>query len=628
MRPGLTSSSYRTETAWQNLFKTEAKINVNSLQAGLNPSHQRRSIKGTLQIKALSPTELRKYSVWDPTTPDLRRPLPLASPAVAKQNLWLWYAFDYHLQTHFKQLGQNNTEAPRSHILGSDRKLIAQFYPFQRLFFLRAQREVDGAILSYLERAAVGKVTAKPKSGAIHKTDAGTSFISRPVPLRPLVHAVDADAARHTREPDVFNTNALITALLESSDEPPVTVEHSAGQSLVASTAPRNMAHASLWESALRNETVRVDGVEVHNVAFATVDNEGHLAQISAASVASSQPGVSITRIPTPYAIRNLAVIPPDSSNAPLLTAHGVPGGARFDNRVLQENPAQATPPGYVLTGDIQLFGILPAKLYSFQGTASDGGVHEIVTISDPLPLATLFPDITEGDFGALRFQDVQLRYDDGVALDSKAPGTWLEGDIVFEGALQLVADIMKSVFNQADPKLHVEFFIGMGRNWTTLQMPTDFAISGSLEGISVDFAGLVKFTTLGVTINFNTVIIPSPFAEKKIMSFGFFGSSLVTVPGSIVPLDMDFTMSIDESIVNLNLTLRDDDWQDAFGIEGLTVSQKPITISLTQANRAIAIDYRAGNELRLPLPSQDYRVRVGCYPHRRHKHHQLFRLL
>ncbi|KAJ9609487.1 hypothetical protein H2200_005814 [Cladophialophora chaetospira] len=561
----------RTETAWQNLFKTEAKITLKTLPQEVKEITQRRSIKGTLVIKAHDTAALRNYRKWDPATLDLRSALNVVPPAVAEQRFWLWYAFDYHLQTQFQKLQSNNIPSPVSHIFKTPQKFITTFYPFQRLFFLKAQRVVDDALLGRLE--SIRTSPPIPQHGAIHKPDTKSSFISRPVALHPLVHAARPDAARHTEDSGVFNTNALLTALLESSDEPPVTVENSEGRSLVASTAPQNMAHASLWESALRNVNVEVNGVAVRNVAFATIDNDGHLAQISAASLASSQPGVQVTRIPTPYAIRNLAVVPHNSSTAPLLTTHGFPGGSVFDNQNLQTNPAQATPPGYVLTGDIQLFGMFPAKLYAFQGTASDGGVHEVVTISDQLPLASLFPSVADGDFGSLRFENVQFRYDDGVMVNGKESGTWLEGDVVFEGTLQPVADILKSVFNQSDPKLHVELFIGVNRNWTTIQMPGNFAISGLLPDISADFAGLVKFTSLGVTINFTTITIPSPYSKKRVISFSFFGRSLVTVPGSVVPLSMDFTISVDQNIIILNLTLRDDDWQNAFGIPGLTLS-------------------------------------------------------
>src|SRR5205823_14643231 len=110
-----------------------------------------------------------------------------------------------------------------------------------------------------------------PQVGTVHVADHKTAFISRPV--------------EHTA--DAFNTNALLTALLASSDEPPVTADNTAGQTLVDSTAPQNMAHASLWEDVLRHPVVQVNGVELRNPAFATVDTDGHLAEISAASIAS-----------------------------------------------------------------------------------------------------------------------------------------------------------------------------------------------------------------------------------------------------------------------------------------------------------------------------------------------------
>jgi hypothetical protein len=532
-------------------------------------TQQRKGIKGTLTVKATSATALKNYETWDAGAPSLRIKKVAGPPALAQQNRWLWYSFDYHLDLAFT----HRTGPSRSLLLGDNRLLTAKFYPFQRLFYLSAQSRVDRAILSLLRDKTANTHTRQPHSGAIHLADATSAFISRPIPLRPAVLAFNPEGAQQGRGGDVFNTNALLTALLASSDEPPVTADNTAGRTLVVSTAPRNMSHASLWESALRQPIVHVGGVQVSNPGFVTIDNDGHLAEISAASVSSSEPGIRMARIPEAFALRNLAARPIELAATPFALAHGLPGGTRFDNRILQENPVQAVPPGYVLTGDIQLFGIFPAKLFTFQGTASDGGVREIVTIADDLSLAKLFPDFTDTDFDSIRFQNVQLRYSDRLTDDDIPPGTWLEGDLIFQGALQPIADVLQSTFNQANPKLHVEFLIGMDRDWNTLNMPSDFTIRGSLEGISVMFAELIEFTTLGVKINVNKEYDPSPYREYFSLGFGFFGEALVTVPGSIVPLHMDFTMSLDEGIIEMSMVLQDDAWENAFGIVGLTVS-------------------------------------------------------
>jgi hypothetical protein len=511
-----------------------------------------------LYLRASRGTREIPYKFWDASALELKtnRDLILqGAGAVAPPNSWLWYSFDYELELDFRDITTGRDPSRSfSHILGGTRRLKTTFYSFQRLFYLAIQSRLDTALLDRLLQLRQGVV---PQVGTVHVADHKTAFISRPV--------------EHTA--DAFNTNALLTALLASSDEPPVTADNTAGQTLVDSTAPQNMAHASLWEDVLRHPVVQVNGVELRNPAFATVDTDGHLAEISAASIASVQPGIHLSRVPASTAIRHLATIPQDPATSPLPTAHGLPGGAFFDSHLLQAAPIRAAPPGYVLTGDIQLYGILPGKLYSFQGTASNGAVHEIVTLADVLPLARLFPSFADGDFGSIRFENVQLRYDDRVTDDKKPPGTWLEGDMVFQGDLQPIADVLKSVFNQTDPKLHVEFFMGMIRDWNTLAPPEDFTISGSLEGINVKWANVIQFTSVGVRVSVNRTIDPSPYRENIDLAFSFFGTSLVNVPGSIVPLGMDFTMTMDDGIVSLNLTLQDPDWKNAFGIEGLAVS-------------------------------------------------------
>jgi hypothetical protein len=530
-------------------------------------TQQRRDIKGTLTIKADSALELKTYETWDAGTPSLRISKSSGPPTLSGQNRWLWYAFDYHLNLDFKH--HSGTPAPL--LLGANRLLKTKFYPFQRLFYLSIQSRLDRGILSLLKTKASGKSVIKPLKGAIHVQDSSTAFITRPLPLRPAGFAFNPTSIEEAPEANVFNTNALMTALLASSDEPPVTADNAIGPTLVASTAPQNMLHARVWESALTQPTLRIEGVEVSNPAFATIDNDGHLAEISAASISSSDPGIRLNRIAQTSAPRKLTAGPIQLAATPFTVAHGLPDGSRFDNPILRSNPIQAVPTGYVLTGDIQLFGIIPAKLYSFQGTSSDGGVLEIVTIADELPIAKLFPNSIE--LGSIRFQNVQLRYSDRPTKDNPSTGTWLEGDLIFQGALEPVADVLRSTFGQADPKLHMEFLIGMDRNWNTLEMPGNFSITGSLEGISVRLGNLVEFTTLGVKIHVNKEYDASPYREFFSLNFGFFGEALITMPGSIVPLHMDFTMTLDEGMIALSMVLRDPSWDNAFGITGLTVS-------------------------------------------------------
>jgi hypothetical protein len=71
-----------------------------------------------------------------------------------------------------------------------------------------------------------------------------------------------------------------------------------------------------------------------------------------------------------------------------------------------------------------------------------------------------------------------------------------------------------------------------------------------------------------------------SPYREYFSFNFGLFGEALVTVPGSVVPLNMNFTMSLDEGIIELTMVLRDEGWENAFGIAGLTVSGERLCIS------------------------------------------------
>lgn len=114
------------------------------------------------------------------------------------------------------------------------------------------------------------------------------------------------------------------------------------------------------------------------------------------------------------------------------------------------------------MTGDITLFYLIKAKSYTFQGTASEGGVYEMTTVEDDLRLGSLIPE-----------------------------------------------------FCDSGPK----------------------------------------------------------FREFYRLSYGFFGKTNLTVPGAIVPLQLDYYIRKDVEQYNILMHLGDNDWNDAFRVQGLKVS-------------------------------------------------------
>jgi hypothetical protein len=91
-------------------------------------------------------------------------------------------------------------------------------------------------------------------------------------------------------------SNALTSLLLSIGTDVPATVTHSAAAGFVTSTAPQSLPHAQLWLQALGGGSVTVDGAEIHQPSFVSLDTDGRFVSVPAAQLSSDD--VTPTRIP------------------------------------------------------------------------------------------------------------------------------------------------------------------------------------------------------------------------------------------------------------------------------------------------------------------------------------------
>ena len=145
----------------------------------------------------------------------------------------------------------------------------------------------------------------------------------------------------------------------------PATVTHSAAPGFVTSTAPQSLPHARIWSQALGGGSVTVDGAEIHQPSFVSLDTNGRMVSVPAAQLSSDD--VTPARISDADALRHISRRAVDTTTSPFEVVNGLPGIRQVTRLVQSSGPQQATPPGFVLTGDLQLFGSIPAKLYTFQ---------------------------------------------------------------------------------------------------------------------------------------------------------------------------------------------------------------------------------------------------------------------
>ena len=391
-----------------------------------------------------------------------------------------------------------------------------------------------------------------------------TAFVSTPI------------TRRLAEVTDVFNTNALTSVLLSIGNDTPATASNTAAAGFVSSTAPQNLPQSQVWSQALEGGNVNVLGTELHQPSLVSVDTDGRFVSVAPAQLTSSADGdVQVNEISSADAPRNISSRPIGSAVSPFITTNRLPGVRQLSRLAVQARPAQTTPPGFVLTGDIQLFGSIAAKLYTFQGTAAGTGIKEMVTVPIDLSLGKLFANLVGDAFDTVGLQNVQLNYFDTLTSDGKPPGLYFEADVAFRGALQPVGDIIKAIFNQQQPMMAMEAMFGRQRDWTTVHLPAGFSITGTFDGISASLANFIIFTSVGVkiTVDQRYATVPS-YRVYHELGYGFFGTAHVTLPGSAAPLNMDFVLDKTDTLYSLSFILQDDEWKDVFGIAGLTMTE------------------------------------------------------
>jgi hypothetical protein len=257
---------------------------------------------------------------------------------------WLWYGLKYSFKA--------GPDVSSSALSGPAGTFQTTFFNFQRPFLTVLEVSLDNALQKTLYDARSAPYL-KAQEDAMQGVEEHAAFVSTPTNRRRL-----GDLRS-------FNFNALTSSLLSIGTDIPATVTHSAAAGFVTSTAPQGLPHAQIWSQALAGGSVTVDGAEIHQPSFVSLDTNGSLVSVPAAQLSSGD--VTPTRIPDTAAPRHIARRIVDTTTSPFEVVNGLPGIRQVTRLVQSNGPQQSTPPGFVLTGDLQLFGSIPAKLYTFQ---------------------------------------------------------------------------------------------------------------------------------------------------------------------------------------------------------------------------------------------------------------------
>ncbi|MCJ1396724.1 hypothetical protein MMC18_009616 [Xylographa bjoerkii] len=238
--------------------------------------------------------------------------------------------------------------------------------------------------------------------------------------------------------------------------------------------------------------TIQIDGVTIRNPVLGTINERKDVVPL----VLQCPPFNEIvepTGLPTP---------PTDKGMQDPMLNTARPG----TRKAPQQTPGASftLPENFVVTGDINLFGCIDSKLYIFQGTLTKA--HPYIEVVKPsikrASLATLLPDFDGSPLDAIALENTQFCYSE-VTFDLFSPaGLYFQIDVIFQGALEPVSNVLRDFFRQERLALHVSTYLGLYRDWTVPAPPTDLILRGSLEHISVNVLDILEFTRIGIELS------------------------------------------------------------------------------------------------------------------------------
>lgn len=259
-------------------------------------------------------------------------------------------------------------------------------------------------------------------------------------------------------------------------------------------------------------------------------------------------------------------------------------------------------PKSFFVTGDIKLFGFIDSRICIAQGPMLPGHPYtELVTPkADTISLGDIVPRLKGSPADAVLLKNTRFRYSEVSFSRFERAGLYFDTDVVFQGALQPVGDIFRDFFHQENPQLRLNAYLNSQRSWHHPLPTSELALRGSLEHVSVSVLDILTFTKIGISIL--SYQRPDPRTNKPAWHFGygFFGDLNLAVPGSAIPLQVTYELSITQGQYALFLLLKDEEWTDIFGIKGLRLRDVQMTAFLQNLDRSAELDIKVEAALEL----------------------------
>lgn len=244
--------------------------------------------------------------------------------------------------------------------------------------------------------------------------------------------------------------------------------------------------------------------------------------------------------------------------------------------------PETPTQDGFVLQGQVFLFGTsLMGNLEKWIGpspadevTGTDDPLIERVTLSEDFHLSTLIPLLRGTSYDVITFRNVAFYYQNYAFDKTKKIGWHFNADWVIDYSSRVLHQILTQVLGVDHSVLSIHAWLGEQQRWTTPLSLHSFILEGIFPNLTFTPVSGLQLTSIGVQLlgvrGFS--LAPEPHSTLS-FGFGIFGGMKLKVPGSIVPLDLNYEIGVVGNTVNLSAEISSRVWEDALGVRDLMVS-------------------------------------------------------
>ncbi|KAF8593814.1 hypothetical protein BDV93DRAFT_529669 [Ceratobasidium sp. AG-I] len=253
-----------------------------------------------------------------------------------------------------------------------------------------------------------------------------------------------------------------------------------------------------------------------------------------------------------------------------------------FLGPILAEPALDVPQGGFVVVGQVDLFGIpdLSTKFEKWEGPAPshvDVDPYEPVaveraTLANDIRLSTLVPELKGTAFDTITFRDVTVYHQNYQFDTTKAVGWHFGADLVINESCGALREVLSTVLGVDEPTLSVYLFLGTGGGWHKPPSLHSFVLEGVFAGLASKPIDGVVLSKIGIRL-FGIRTMKFDPKPRSALTYGFavFGSMNLDVPGSVVPLTLDYEIREYGGILLLGASVQT--WQNPFGAGGLELS-------------------------------------------------------